>query len=37
LRGELHRIGRRDYFPPPERDAAVSAVEALAALLEQPA
>jgi hypothetical protein len=30
LREELHRIGRRDYFPPPERDAARAAVAALA-------
>jgi uncharacterized protein YdbL (DUF1318 family) len=29
LRAELRRIGRRDYFPPPERDAAHAAVEAL--------
>ncbi len=34
LRGELHRIARRDFFPPPERDRAHGAVEALA---EQPA
>ena len=37
LRRELHRIGRRDYFPPPERDEAVRAVEALTTLVEQPA
>jgi hypothetical protein len=30
LRDELHRIGRRDYFPPPEREAARAAVAALA-------
>jgi hypothetical protein len=30
LRGELRRIGRRDYFPPPERAAAQAAVAALA-------
>jgi len=30
LREELHRIGRRDYFPPPEADAARAAVTALA-------
>jgi hypothetical protein len=30
LRAELHRIGRRDYFPPQERDAARAAVQALA-------
>jgi hypothetical protein len=29
LRGELHRIARRDFFPPAERDAAQSAVSAL--------
>jgi hypothetical protein len=29
LRAELRRIHRRDYFPPPERQAAVAAVEAL--------
>src|SRR5829696_4842659 len=31
LRGELRRIARRDFFPPPERDAAHAAVDALAA------
>ena len=31
LRAELHRIRRRDFFPPPQRDAAVTAVERLAA------
>jgi hypothetical protein len=30
LRAELRRIGRRDYFPPPERDAAHAAVTGLA-------
>jgi len=30
LRGELRRIARRDFFPPPERDAARAAVQALA-------
>ena len=29
LRAELRRIGRRDYFPPPERDAAHAAVQEL--------
>ena len=29
LRAELRRIGRRDYFPPPERHAAHAAVAAL--------
>jgi len=33
LRAELRRIGRRDYFPPPERDAAQAAVNALFARL----
>jgi hypothetical protein len=31
LRRELRRIGRRDYFPPPERAQAQSALAALAA------
>lgn len=31
LRAELRRIGRRDYFPPRERDAAHAAVTVLAA------
>jgi hypothetical protein len=31
LRGELRRIGRRDYFPPVEHDQAHAAVTALAA------
>lgn len=31
LRAELRRIIRRDYFPPPERDTARAAVEALIA------
>ena len=31
LRGELRRIVRRDFFPPPEREAARAAVHALAA------
>jgi ChrB-like protein len=30
LRGELRRIERRDYFPPPEREAARAAVRAVA-------
>jgi hypothetical protein len=29
LRRELRRIGRRDYFPPPERSVAKDAVDAL--------
>ncbi len=31
LRGELRRINERDYFPPPEREAARLAVQDLAA------
>jgi hypothetical protein len=31
LRRELQRIGRRDYFPPSQRDVARAAVERLAA------
>jgi hypothetical protein len=34
LRRELGRIARRDYFPPPEREEAREAVNALAELLE---
>jgi len=30
LRRELQAIGRRDYFPPPERETARRAIEALA-------
>lgn len=30
LRERLHRIGRRDYFPPPQRDLAHAAIAALA-------
>jgi hypothetical protein len=37
LRRELGRIRRRDYFPPPERDEAHRAVEALAADVEEAA
>ena len=29
LREELRRISRRDFFPPPEREQARAAVEAL--------
>jgi hypothetical protein len=35
LRRELGRIRRRDYFPPPDRERAHAAVEALAKALEQ--
>jgi hypothetical protein len=35
LRRELRRIRARDYFPPPEREQAQRAVEALAALVEE--
>ena len=34
LRRELHRIRRRDFFPPPERERAEAAVAQLAATLE---
>ena len=34
LRREFGRIARRDYFPPPERERAREAVEALARKLE---
>lgn len=37
LRRELGRIRRRDYFPPPEREEAKLAVEALAQRLEEAA
>lgn len=35
LRGELGRIRRRDFFPPAERDLAQTAVERLAAAVDQ--
>jgi hypothetical protein len=35
LRRELRRIRRRDYFPPPEREAARAAVERVAEGLEE--
>jgi hypothetical protein len=34
LRRELQRIGKRDYFPPPERELARNAVRELAQLVE---
>ncbi len=34
LRRELHRIGLRDHFPPPEREAARRAVKKLGAAVE---
>ena len=37
LRRELHRIHGRDYFPPPERELAVQAVERLSGALEEAA
>lgn len=37
LRREVDRIRRRDYFPPPEREEAERAVEALADALEEAA
>lgn len=33
LRNDLRAIGRRDYFPPPERDVAVAAVQDVARLV----
>jgi hypothetical protein len=36
LRRELRRIAARDYFPPPEREEAHTAVEALARVAEVP-
>src|SRR5262249_27332967 len=36
LRRELRRIHARDYFPPPERDVAAHAVEALATRIGEP-
>jgi hypothetical protein len=35
LRRELRRIAGRDFFPPPQRDAAHAAVEDLAAASRQ--
>jgi hypothetical protein len=35
LERELQRISRRDFFPPPEREAARAAVRRLAADLEE--
>ena len=37
LRGELHRIGRRDFFPPANRDDAHAVVDALGESEPQPA
>ena len=34
LRRELRRIGQRDHFPPPEREQARAAVDALAVAVE---
>ena len=34
LRRQLHRIRQRDYFPPPEREQAMMAVERLASRVE---
>ncbi|MGR7026909.1 Chromate resistance protein ChrB [Geodermatophilus sp. URMC 62] len=36
LRGEWRAIGRRDFFPPPERDAAGAALRVLAAAVGEP-
>ena len=35
LRRDLHRIRRRDFFPPPQREHAEAAVAQLAATLEE--
>lgn len=35
LREQLRRINRRDFFPPPQRDSARAAVQALAELNQQ--
>jgi hypothetical protein len=35
LRRELRRIRARDYFPPPERELAQQAIEALAQVVEE--
>jgi hypothetical protein len=37
LRRELRRIRARDYFPPPEREQAMRAIEELAMFVEEPA
>jgi polyhydroxyalkanoate synthesis regulator phasin len=37
LRREVRRIRARDYFPPPEREQAVRAIEELALFVEEPA
>jgi hypothetical protein len=36
LRRELRRIRARDYFPPPERELALRALDQLVALVEEP-
>lgn len=36
LRRELRRIRARDYFPPPERELALRALDELVALVEEP-
>ena len=36
LRRELRRIRARDYFPPPERELAQQALDALVSLVEEP-
>jgi hypothetical protein len=36
LRAELHRIARRDFFPPAQRDVARAAVDALAESAARP-
>ena len=34
LRREMHRITQRDYFPPPQREDAVKAIDRLASAVE---
>lgn len=36
LRAELRRLRRRDFFPPPERDAAIASISQLAASTASP-
>jgi hypothetical protein len=36
LRAELHRVRRRDFFPPPERDLALAAIDELARSIATP-
>jgi hypothetical protein len=36
MRRELRRVRARDYFPPPEREQALRALDEVAALVEEP-